>query len=113
MRIQIYGPLVIFLVVASAFGQNMSGMRDIPIPTWQAPAYWDASSVPAEKADLTKVAEARNTNSAVSGSPLTGSMAFVGIVPCRLVDTRGTTGETGAFGPPIMSAGQVRTIPVL
>ncbi len=41
----------------------------------------------------------------------TPPIAFVGIAPCRLADTRGN-GFTGAFGPPSMVAQAPRIFPV-
>lgn len=79
--------------------------------TWPAPAFWDGSAMQSHGHGETPKQDERIT--AHTSAALTGLMSFVGIVPCRLVDTRGATGETGAFGPPIMSGGQPRTIPVL
>lgn len=36
---------------------------------------------------------------------------FVPIAPCRIADTRQGEGKSGSFGPPILEAGTVRTIP--
>src|ERR1022692_4673314 len=105
--------LVFLLSVAPATGQNRNLNADLPISTWQAPAFWDASSAHRDPLDREKFQAARPTPEAASGTPLSNSMAFVAIVPCRLVDTRGFTGESGAFGPPAMNASETRTIPVL
>src|SRR5262249_54933459 len=103
--------VIITAVMPFAFAQNAT--KDIPIRTWSAPAFWDGASLQKEQSTIeTKANDAGLHPSAVTGTPLTGALGFVAIVPCRLVDTRGATGETGAFGPPIMSAGQTRTIPV-
>jgi len=40
------------------------------------------------------------------------SLVFVGMTPCRLVDTRSGSGFTGAFGPPSLVAGATRTFPI-
>src|ERR1017187_2186344 len=105
--------LVCLLSTRSATGQNRNLNTDLPISTWQAPAFWDASSSHRDPSDREKFQAARPTPEAASGTPLNNSMAFVSIVPCRLVDTRGFTGESGAFGPPAMNASETRTIPVL
>jgi hypothetical protein len=42
----------------------------------------------------------------------TPPIAFVGITPCRLADTRPTGGFTGAFGPPSLVAQTPRVFPV-
>ena len=104
--------LILGLTVPSpVMAQNAN--QDLPIPTWQAPAFWDAASARREHAKEKKPEAATQDPQAVTGSPVTSAVAFVGIVPCRLVDTRGQTGESGAFGPPIMAANETRTIPVL
>jgi hypothetical protein len=46
----------------------------------------------------------------MAGVP-TSPIAFVGIAPCRLVDTRGN-GFTGPFGPPSMATQGARVFPV-
>jgi len=40
------------------------------------------------------------------------SLVFVGMTPCRVVDTRTSTGYTGAFGPPSLVGGATRTFPI-
>ena len=44
-----------------------------------------------------------------SGSPL----GFFPVTPCRLVDTRGLNGKSGAFGPPGLAAGVPRVFPLI
>ena len=103
--------LVFLLSVAPATGQNRNLNADLPISTWQAPAFWDASSAHRDPLDRERLQAARPTPEAASGTPLSNSMAFVAIVPCRLVDTRSATGDS--FGSPAMNASETRTIPVL
>jgi hypothetical protein len=43
--------------------------------------------------------------SIASAADVTGAVAFVGITPCRIVDTRAAEGFTGQFGPPALVAG--------
>ena len=47
-------------------------------------------------------------------APATGSngLAFYPITPCRVADTRGEGGKSGAFGLPVMGGGSTRTFPV-
>lgn len=42
-----------------------------------------------------------------------GPYRFVPLSPCRVVDTRVEGGKSGAFGPPFVASGTVRTVPVL
>ena len=41
-------------------------------------------------------------------------LVYIGITPCRVMDTRGQggSGKTGVFGPPSLVAGQMRVVPV-
>ncbi|MFN0166880.1 MAG: hypothetical protein ACKV22_10660 [Bryobacteraceae bacterium] len=43
---------------------------------------------------------------------VTALYRFVPVTPCRVMDTRGGQGTAGAFGPPALTAGFTRTIPV-
>ncbi|HEX6738744.1 MAG TPA: hypothetical protein VF310_10745, partial [Vicinamibacteria bacterium] len=73
----------IFVVVAAlATGGMAAGQERDPIPNWDAPAV-----------------------------DLTPALQFIGITPCRVVDTRGN-GFTGAWGPPLLTAGVSRDIPI-
>src|ERR1035441_10614080 len=103
--------LLSLLLTRSATGQNRNLNTDLPISTWQAPAFWDASSAHRDPLDRERLQSARPTPDAASGTPLSNSLTFVAIVPCRLVDTRGATGDS--FGSPAMNANETRTIPVL
>lgn len=42
----------------------------------------------------------------------TPPLMFVAMAPCRVADTRQGQGFTGAFGPPSLASGQVRTFPI-
>jgi len=50
--------------------------------------------------------------SGVSGSALTAPLSFVGITPCRILDTRAVSGFSGSFGPPRLAANVSRTFQV-
>lgn len=52
--------------------------------------------------------EASGTNQAILSDPL----PLVAVPPCRIMDTRAGQGKTGAFGPPTMTAGSTRTVPI-
>jgi hypothetical protein len=41
-----------------------------------------------------------------------GALQFYPVNPCRIADTRTTQGKVGAFGPPTIAGGTVRTLPV-
>jgi hypothetical protein len=62
------------------------------IPNWTAPATWSPSP-------------ARGGMTTMDATP---PVPFIGLAPCRVVDTRGN-GFTGQFGPPALVAGASRT----
>jgi Chaperone of endosialidase len=66
------------------------------IANWPAPAYWSPPAQPASVQER-EGGVRREGVEALSTSPL----PFIGITPCRVVDTRGN-GFTGAYGPPAL-----------
>jgi len=71
----------------------------IPVKNWPVPKLTD---------------QLRNQSTAATVSSSTG-LVYIAITPCRVMDTRahGGSGKTGAFGPPALVGGQMRTVPVL
>jgi hypothetical protein len=65
------------------------------IPNWPAPA----TSSPSRFAGR------------MTTMDVTNPLPFVGLAPCRLLDTRGN-GFTGAYGPPALAAGVTRSFPL-
>jgi hypothetical protein len=59
------------------------------------------------------IALAVTANFRLSGTPppQVGN-TFVGVYPCRVFDSRTESGKTGAFGPPVLERGSIRTIPI-
>jgi hypothetical protein len=80
----------------------------VALKHWLAPLYWQPTQASAEEHALAPAANA--TGLPANANPL----VFVAMPPCRVVDTR-TIGQglTGAFGPPSLAAGAVRTFPML
>jgi hypothetical protein len=110
---------IAFAFVASCMsGQEASGTE---ISNWTAPPYWMPSTAALpekqEKESGTiplnnivgSSAETRLSPEAVEAVP-TPPLAFTGITPCRVADTRGN-GFSGQYGPPQLTpAGRVITI---
>jgi len=65
------------------------------IPNWPAPATWSPS----------------RSAGTLTTQDVTPPLPFVGLTPCRLLDTRGN-GFTGAYGPPSLGAGVKRDFPL-
>jgi hypothetical protein len=104
--------LAIALLLPVALTAQMSMMsreHDIPLKNWQAPLYWQPA--PAQ-APATLVQPDVPANLSPEATTPTAPAVFVGITPCRLVDTRTGAGFSGAFGPPGLFALANRTFPI-
>jgi hypothetical protein len=90
--------LIILPMISSAQVQ-----RDmVPLKPWPAPLYWQ----PAGSENPVSAA----TKAAADALPTT--LVFVGMTPCRVVDTRNGSGFTGFFGPPSIVGGVFRVFPI-
>ena len=98
------GFLLIFLPV-SLSGQP--GRDVVPLKNWLVPLYWQPNQAETQIAGATK-SEAIGVNATTPAN----SLVFVGMTPCRVVDTRMNSGLSGAFGPPMLAAGVSRTFPI-
>ena len=106
------------LVVAAGFlfVSNVAAQNE-PVHNWAAPLYWQPS---AREAALMKQAGEVQRGSqeqpqlATGPAGATAPLVFVGITPCRMMDTRGydpTFVSGTVYGPPAMPAGY-RVLPV-
>ena len=86
-------PGMLFPVVLLAAAWLPAQAPDTSIPNWPAPATWSPTS-------------ARGGMATLDATP---PLPFIGLAPCRVVDTRGN-GFTGQFGPPALVAGASRTL---
>jgi hypothetical protein len=86
----------------SASGNLTAGDDAVPVRNWQAPAYW-AVPIPDDGARSTRVEEPGTDTSTLA----TSTLAFVGITPCRVADTR--QAPPGEFGQPWMQPSTVRS----
>jgi hypothetical protein len=80
-------------------------LRDaVPLRHWAAPLYWQPSKLEADALALRPEAE-------TTPLPVT-PLVFLGITPCRAVDTRADQGFSGADGPPSLIGGASRTFQI-
>ena len=78
--------------------------RDVaPLKHWPAPLYWQPTQMEGRA-----IAEAAGTPSPQATAP-PNSLVFVGMTPCRVVDTRGAA---GTFGGPSLTGGATRSFPL-
>jgi len=95
---------LVFLFLFSA-AMSAQPREDIAkLKYWSAPLYWQPSieeRARAAKAEAVPLAE----------TPV-NSLVFVGMTPCRLVDTRAGSGFPTGFGPPSLAAGVIRSFQI-
>jgi endosialidase-like protein len=80
----------------------------IPLKPWPAPLYWQ----PTQAENQIAAQPATFGNEVAEDTRPANSLVFVGMTPCRVVDTRTGSGFTGAFGPPSLVGGAKRTFPI-
>ncbi len=85
----------------------------IPLRNWPAPAYWMPTSAGMTAAPLSQGKTAAGDARQGSVTPLSGPLVFVGITPCRLVDTRPQEGFPAPFGAPAFAPDEIRSYPFL
>jgi endosialidase-like protein len=81
----------------------------VPLRPWPAPLYWQPTDAENQAAATTLNIFA---NTGVADTRPANSLVFVGMTPCRVVDTRTGSGFTGAFGTPNLVGGASRTFPI-
>jgi hypothetical protein len=81
------------------------------LKNWPAPLYWQPT---VEEQSL--AAKPEISGNAAEVTPLAqtpvNSLVFVGMTPCRLVDTRSAAGFPAPFGPPSLVANATRSFPI-
>ncbi len=89
--------------------------QEIPIRNWQAPMFWMPSQPVADGSPASHgklFAEPGALPRAGSVTPLTGPLVFIGITPCRLVDTRSFQNFPAPFGAPPLQPNVIRAFPL-
>src|SRR5262249_22086952 len=96
VSILIFMPLLLTAQVSEEHGA-------IALKPWPAPLYWQPNR---GELSLEQGKPVANVQQPVS------SLVFVGMTPCRIVDTRSGSGFTGAFGAPSLAGQATRTFPI-
>jgi hypothetical protein len=101
--------VVVSVLWASAAAAQWLQAPDVaPLKHWPAPLYYQPP-LASNTAATPKIRAQREAADLPLGA---SALVFVAMNPCRIVDTRSGSGFTGAFGPPALSAGATRTIPI-
>lgn len=85
------------MLLSSPRIQAQEAISPLSPPNWPVPQYILYSAVPADGSDG---AQRMEFDKALPTAPT----SFVGITPCRMVDTRAGSGFGGAYGPPSLAA---------
>ena len=103
-----------FLAVLFAVSLSAQSAADsVPLRNWLAPLYWQPSRVEAENIARSGILRGGSGEPVPHAVTPTGSLVFVAMTPCRVVDTRPGRGFAGAFGPPSLAGGATRNFPIL
>ena len=94
----------------AALTAQVTRNHDVGLKSWPAPLYWQPSQAESEAAGG-KVHAAIRTASPNSGTTPT-FLVFVAITPCRVVDTRTSSGFPSPFGSPSLVANTTRSFPI-
>ncbi len=91
---------------------QLSHEREVaPLKPWAAPLYWQPARGETQ-AEITRQDALSAAAAGPNAQTPANSLVFVGVTPCRLMDTRTGAGFTGAFGGPIIAGGTTRTVPI-
>src|SRR5687767_11770517 len=110
--------MMIGLFTASALSaQGLLDRDSVPLKNWDAPMYWQPSVVESKDAAAKQmmagnVGVDRTSSITPQAQTPANSLVFVGMTPCRVVDTRTGSGIGGAFGAPSLVGGVSRTFPI-
>src|SRR5690242_14430411 len=102
----VLGRIFVFASVLLPLMAQAPALHVIPLKHWPAPLYWQ----PAE-AEMHDSVVQRDAALVPLASLTTPPLVFVGITPCRVVDTR-VSSFGASFGPPSLIGGVARTFPI-
>ena len=104
--------LALPVLVLPTFAQEL---LDPPLKDWQVAHNWSPPPASAERIRQLR-GDRTHSRSAAMESPsavttaantvgaISGALTFIAVTPCRLVDTRTSQGQTGAWGPPALGS---------
>lgn len=101
MKVPSFGSALLVVLVLPVMLIAQIHRDDVPLRSWTTPLYWQPTAV-----------ESRAAAGAAADTNPAGALAFVGMTPCRVLDTRNGEGFPFPFGPPNLLAGQVRSFPI-
>jgi hypothetical protein len=113
---------LVFLAFASSLLHAQQPLEP-PLKNWPAPLWWQPSTQEEAATAREGVTTDRvrrlppppqpnpqPSSGNIFSAP--GPLTFIALTPCRVMDTRSAFGFTGAFGPPSLSGGTPRQVPI-
>jgi hypothetical protein len=101
-RFAVFNAALLSLAAVIVHGQGLDG---VALKPWPSPLYFDLPPAP-DLHTAQKGGEPREATMPVN------SLVFVGIIPCRILDTRPGPAFPPPFGPPAIAGLTSRTVPV-
>jgi Chaperone of endosialidase len=102
--------LSLLALASTAILAQVGRERDrAPLKHWAAPLYWQPTGSGAGERSLSITSSPEGALALPGGAT---ALVFVGMTPCRVVDTRAGQGFPGSFGLPALAGGTSRTFPI-
>jgi hypothetical protein len=103
-----------FVLLLAGVGPLTAQDPAVPLKNWPAPLYFQLPATgpdaPGKQAELSSAAASDTRPQARAMADMTTPLVFVGVLPCRVLDTRN---PNGPLGGPLMGGGSTRTFPVI
>jgi len=117
MRLSSLVLLISAMLITGVLTAQVSMPADpVPLRNWAAPTYWQPSpqESTAIKSTNSWFSARTSENDAAPQGPINpaSGLVFVGMTPCRVIDTRTASAFPSPFGPPILSGGIGRAFPM-
>ena len=103
-------PILVSFALSAALTAQVTRNHDIPLKNWAAPLYWQPSQAESEAARERLDPSIRPP--APEAATPAGSLVFVAMTPCRVVDTRMSQMYAPPFGPPSLTSGTTVSFPI-
>src|SRR5580700_4194367 len=98
LRVPIVSLILVPILLATGLTAQMSRRHDVVLKNWAAPLYWQPSQTEAQAGMKPELQPGQS-------QAASGPLVFVAITPCRVVDTRASSGFPSGFGQPSLTSG--------
>ncbi|MBK8597088.1 MAG: tail fiber domain-containing protein [Holophagales bacterium] len=102
---RLLAPVVLLGLAGASSGASLTGRVELPLRNWSAPPFYEAPPEGRAVGWVEQEGAARAPEAVI-----TNPLAFVGVTPCRVADTR--LPPVGEFGQPFMGASTTRSFTI-